>query len=479
LPSLWAEDASVFLAGSDGGFESLFSPYVGYLHLYPRLVSAISTFFPLELVGYVFFAGWFVAISALGVFSYKALVHLGLGRAISSLIFPLLSTVPSNESFFNLANSQFILGALLFVVFSPALEYLKRSEKNLRLPLLALVLVLGLSGPHSIFVSLIRLAYLVASKNFRRFGILDATLIGTALVQFSIIAASGRGPNSDSDGLVILSWIGYLASLFSSTSQLVTAIALVLLILALLFALTRRNFVWQSKRVESTLYFAVGGLLMAVISVTFAVGENHNLVAGYNLGLSSIRYNFGPSFLLMLAGLVLASMARKSWYLWLLVCALALSWIPRAGVSNLQADYLESFIHVSQFGEVTFEANPFGPRDSWSVGLGSGDLREYLRPAVESIGDRRNGKVQSFLITCPSRTSQVLVRLLSSEPLEGRITFRATSSAEAFYSREIGGEGISTWDLALPSSVSGDKFVVEIKSSSEIRGAIVLQGCFT
>jgi len=58
---LWAEDGNVFVNGAlSMGWESIFNPYAGYIHLYPRLISFFAVQLDLRFLPIVFFSslGW-------------------------------------------------------------------------------------------------------------------------------------------------------------------------------------------------------------------------------------------------------------------------------------------------------------------------------------------------------------------------------------------------------------------------------------
>lgn len=79
---LWAEDATIFISQAQSlGLASLWQPYAGYLHLYPRLVALLASQFPLIYTPALFFSGWLLAY----IFAFSILIHRALQAGIAPL----------------------------------------------------------------------------------------------------------------------------------------------------------------------------------------------------------------------------------------------------------------------------------------------------------------------------------------------------------------------------------------------------------
>nr|WP_146219617.1 hypothetical protein [Pseudomonas sp. RW407] len=122
LASLWAEDGTVFLNQANAiGFHSLWLPYNGYLHLYPRITALLATWLPLSAVPLFFNVSWFLAVAA-AVFSlYYFARKQAFGPMTCLLLIACVLLQPSSgETLFTLTNAQWFIGiALILYICGP------------------------------------------------------------------------------------------------------------------------------------------------------------------------------------------------------------------------------------------------------------------------------------------------------------------------------------------------------------------------
>lgn len=149
-PQFWAEDGAVFFQQQFGhGLPQLFNVYNGYLHIIPRAVAWIATFFSYQDSPLVYnLAALCIDTAAITYFSFKSRI---LAPAwITVMAFMLM---PSNNVIFgNLTNVQWFLQFALFAaVLYPARQKKMREDA---LPVIV-VLAIALTGPFSIFCALI------------------------------------------------------------------------------------------------------------------------------------------------------------------------------------------------------------------------------------------------------------------------------------------------------------------------------------
>lgn len=152
-PQFWAEDGTVFFADQfNYGISSLIKPYVGYLHLVPRLIALLT-----HLTGAITFApliynlGSFVI--TIFVISHIFSPRLNLNRkpilALSLVLIPLTSS----EVFLTITNLQWLLAVLLVIVLlkeSPDTMY--GSVIVQQISDVAIVILCGLTGPFIVFL---------------------------------------------------------------------------------------------------------------------------------------------------------------------------------------------------------------------------------------------------------------------------------------------------------------------------------------
>ncbi len=178
------EDGSIFLgAALSMGFKSLWQPYAGYLHFFPRMVALLTSYLPLGVAPRVFFVGWVVAYCLMLYVMVRRLSSLHFGIMGSILVSFLIAAQPSiGEPFFNLTNSQWFLAiALVLIVCIPCPRERTFSE-------FLLLLMLSLSGPFSVLLSPVIALRLAIFRDWQRFrhGYL-AFSIGSALQLLTIV----------------------------------------------------------------------------------------------------------------------------------------------------------------------------------------------------------------------------------------------------------------------------------------------------
>jgi hypothetical protein len=87
---IWAEDGNVFINQAFSlGWESIFTPYAGYIHLYPRLVSFFAVKFDLIYLPTIFFLAWTIAVLYCSLVIYEW-IYRKTGSIIIGAIIPVL-----------------------------------------------------------------------------------------------------------------------------------------------------------------------------------------------------------------------------------------------------------------------------------------------------------------------------------------------------------------------------------------------------
>jgi len=151
-PQFWAEDGAVFYANAYnlGAIRSLFLPYAGYLHMFPRLIAALAQLFPLL---------WAPLIFNLSAMVVQILpVNLIISSRFSELIpsFPVrlflaflyLSRPSSYEIHANLTNTQWhfaLISAMVLLAMPSPFPVWKFFD-------VGIILLAGLTGPFSVML---------------------------------------------------------------------------------------------------------------------------------------------------------------------------------------------------------------------------------------------------------------------------------------------------------------------------------------
>jgi hypothetical protein len=193
--ALWAEDASVFVSGALGGHTaaSLFVPYAGYMHAFPRLAAFLTVrFIPLTHVPYV------ITLIACALASFVAALVVIVSRQRIPSIYPrlviwlALVTIPvaGIEVNGSIANSHWYLLIGLFAI-------LVTRQQNITLIVISAVVVffaVGSDPLSAILVPLVvvRFAALRSPRELWVPGIFVASLVMQLVVDSMTHLAAAR-----------------------------------------------------------------------------------------------------------------------------------------------------------------------------------------------------------------------------------------------------------------------------------------------
>lgn len=359
---LWAEDGSVFLEGAQTtGLQSLWAPYAGYLQIYPRLVALISCQFELATRPAILIAGWLLAYLLLMLIVIQRATRLGVGAIPTLALMTVISLQPSfGETFFNITNSQWLLGAGLAIMLMT--EENDTTKASLwRAPIIAL---LGLSGPFSIILlpavafkaALLR----TASKNWISYGI----LLFCGVVQAMVLLNSGRIATAEFDPLPWNWFLSFVQTAMFATDSFATIAAAGLFWLVLAYCIFIRRDVEPAS--PSTRLLPVALLIAAALFIAASVySSKASPLAIVSLGGGN-RYNWVPFCLIMFSAAISAAGSRVLQLLLLLPIA----FICQQNFHAKTSDDLQfrSFANFAKYRAVHIPTEPQSPIfPGWSV----------------------------------------------------------------------------------------------------------------
>lgn len=152
-PQLWAEDGVVFLQQyHDTGLKSIITPYAGYLHLIPRLVTALFGLLSLNLLYLPAFfnASCFIIIFLLALRFWSSAGQMGLQHRVAYAVMFLLVPV-GTEMFMNITN--IIWFTSLFLVDFLIIGYKHYEQSRYKVLTCLLIFIISLTGPFSLLLS--------------------------------------------------------------------------------------------------------------------------------------------------------------------------------------------------------------------------------------------------------------------------------------------------------------------------------------
>lgn len=231
---LWAEDGNTFLNSAYSlGLNSIFEPYAGYLHLYPRIVTLFAIQFPLSFIPSIFFIFWFMSVIFTSFIVFNFLFKNTNNRYVSLLI-PIFMLIQPHggETFFTVTNAQWFLAVGLFIVIID-------KEYKININNFILILLLGLTGPFSILLLPILFLNVFIKKDLKENFLKYSLIILTSLIQIYFMFHSNRvGGNIDMN---ILDWFKSFYIFFTFGTKNIFAI-LSLIVWLILFVYTIKFF---------------------------------------------------------------------------------------------------------------------------------------------------------------------------------------------------------------------------------------------
>jgi hypothetical protein len=388
----------------------------------------------------------------------------------------LVPLIPTSEVFFNLTNSQWLLGASLFLLYSPPiLRSLSRVHKIWLALTVVGVVVLGLTGPFSIFVLASRILFLSLSRGREIISFLDAPLFATAVVQACLFAQSSRLTSTVGGVFDPLEVTEYLVSLFAGSDPTNAAIFLFGLgsLSAWIVFIKRKESLRFSLDSPSrqTAFLPIGVLLLTISNIYLFGGQGLSAILS-----SANRYNF---ILLALTSVYVFGLTSFSYKALAPVMVLAITiWGFRLEILPIGADGYLSAVRISSEGSVLFEANPYWPGHFWALEFGNPESQLNLKPArlEESLVPESE---QLYSIPCPIGSQDVIIRVEGREILTGQVTVLDTSNGLALLDRRIDSLGqelfLREYFFALPPAAGALK--IRIWPASRSFGNVFF-GCF-
>lgn len=351
---LWAEDGTIFIRQAARlGFSSLFEPYAGYLHLYPRLAALLASPFGLRIQAGILFAGWCLAFFAMAHLVFRRARDCGLAPQWGALLLALIVLQPSyGEVFFNITNAQFMLAVALMLCFLPGMP----APRPTPLRLLALG-VACLTGPFSLFLAAALLVRCCVERTLPADWRLFVPVAAGAVVQALCLAFSDRVGTAGiaSDPLAWMHALALMLALGASTPLAVLAATLFwLLLLSLLLAPAGRFAAAVPHR-----RVALFCLLLAFINVLAALysARSHPLAVVPSGGGN--RYTWVPYALIFFAALAASTghAAQRS----LLATGLALLCAGAFQPVRMTDLRFASHANLANYTSVSIPLNPVWP----------------------------------------------------------------------------------------------------------------------
>ncbi len=375
---LWAEDGNVFFDDARTlGLGALWTPYAGYLHLYPRLFAGLANPLPLGALPLVYLGAWTIAFFWLLTTLVARATTLGIDRRAIVCVAPLAILQPNDgEVFLNLTNCQWMLGGAL------ALQVFVRSDARESPTGLVAGIVAGLTGPFSVLLLPVVLLDRLTSERSRRDGAMDAVVVWCALVQLLTLLASERtlADGRDLDASVL---VGALVRILLFVPTRLREWIPAGVLWTTLAGATMR--LWADKEPRGRSDLRITLLLLAAAVALLGA----SLVTGaFPLSMVEAggnRYTWIP-YLLVFIAVVLSTRGSPASQAIGLVC-LAMICHSKFHSEKRPDLHYASFVKLAALGPTSIPINPPTRDVQWALDVG-GDRRA---PPGPSIGGERFG----------------------------------------------------------------------------------------
>lgn len=303
---LWAEDGNVFLhQARELGLSAIIKPYAGYLHFYPRSISAISQLFDLIYQPIVLTVGWLIAYFILIHSLLKSVFHKASGLISISLLVMLVALQPNNgEVFFGITNSQWLIGAALCLYTIGENTKVKPSwTRDIFL------LLLTLTGPFSVVVLPVLVLKLVIRKDWQNCKHTYVTVFLGASIQLAALLSSDRVA-SGSINRSPWEWIGSFLKIIGFGANTVLTVFSAIIIWSLIIYLIYSN-VYKKKTIAWIAETPVMFLMAASFLVAAGLFSSKNSPSAIVALGNGNRYSWVP-YILILTSVFLLTGTRKA-----------------------------------------------------------------------------------------------------------------------------------------------------------------------
>mgnify|MGYP000902325586 FL=1 len=345
---LWAEDGNVFLNDASSGWATLWRPYAGYIHLYPRLIALISQCVELINRPNILLCGWLISYALLVHAIARLMRSVGASPIHTAAAVALVSLQPQNgEVLFNITNSQWMMGAALFTI---AITPQQGTERTTPL-WLGVVVLMGLTGPFSIILAPIIILYLWHRPTWRGNRSLYAVIVATSVIQAWVLLSSGRATQPGT----IAPFSEWLATL---TRQLTLGAGKPITYVAAFLFLSLSSYLLLKTPKDSparqTSVVAMMSFLAIALASAYASKEAPILTSPLSSGS---RYNWIPYTLIILYGIVISARSDKKTRL-LLMAAVSLISMKATKATIVEELQFESYARFSEIKPVIIPINP-------------------------------------------------------------------------------------------------------------------------
>jgi len=347
---LWAEDGNIFLNQAQMlRLKSIWTPYAGYMILFPRIISIISIYFDLLYRPTVLLIGWGMTYLLMIYSIARTGLLLGLSLGIVTIIICLVVLQPSsNEVFFNITNAQWLLGLSLFLLVIVE----NNNRKSLTLNSIAIT-PLVFTGPYSIILSIVIIFSLYINRDWGKRKTTYIIVLSGAIIQASILICSPRmkGAGMCTD---IWEWVvAFEQMIFFSANTLFHFV-----ISILYWSLYTWTAVRSIRSKEGVIAFLllISSVLIIASSLYSSKLSPHLIVP---LGHGN-RYTWIPFSLIIISGIIFSMKNRSALSLILILsCILCATAFSKIAYNNLQ---FNSFAKFSEVKEIDIPINPQWPK---------------------------------------------------------------------------------------------------------------------
>ena len=374
--NLFAEDGFLFTNESlSFVWKSIFNPYAGYIHLYPRLISILAVQFDLYYLPIIFFIAWICAVLYCSYIVFE-FIYKQTNSILVSINVPVLILLQphSAEVFFNITCAQWFLALPLIIILID--KGYKINYKNF-----FILILLGLTGPFSALLLPVLFLNILFKKDLKENYLKYIVIILTASIQVYFMVKSNRiAGDIDKE---IINWLkSFYTFLTFGTKRYFAILSLLLWIFIFVYFIKSLYYICKQKFTKNTIniFLIVICIFIYYFAGLWTAKQSPTILNPLGPGA---RYFFVPYALFVIVIALITKNSRLLYFIFFIILIIDIEHFNKIYRQSLNFD---SFVWFSKYVEnINIPIHPQWPTfPGWHIEYKNKDIKKIIPIRIEN-----------------------------------------------------------------------------------------------